>query len=216
MTGQVVVIGSGIGGLSAAALLAHNGKSVCVCESHDVAGGAAHEWCVKGFHFESGPSLYAGLSPRSTPNPLAHVFHIIGEEPEWITYDRWGTYLPEGAFAAAVGADDFMDKLDRYGQPGARQQWARLMARVQPLGTAIFGLPSAAVRTDGWAAVTLGLRYAPALVRVLLAGGSKLEAPFSRILEEEQITDPFILHWLDLICFLLQARRLLVFCVCHR
>ena len=73
------MIGSGIGGLSAAALLAHNGKSVCVCESHDAAGGAAHEWTVKGFHFESGPSLYAGLSPRNTPNPLAHVFHIIGE-----------------------------------------------------------------------------------------------------------------------------------------
>jgi hypothetical protein len=114
---------------------------------------------------------------------------------------------PQGSFAAAVGADDFMDKLDRYGQPGARQQWARLMARVQPLGTAIFGLPSAAVRTDAWAAVTLGVRYAPALARVLLAGGSKLEAPFSRILEEEQVTDPFILHWLDLICFLLQVRH---------
>ena len=202
---DVVVIGSGIGGLSAAALLAHNGKSVCVCEAHDAPGGAAHEWCVNGFHFESGPSLYAGLSPRRTPNPLAHVFHIIGEEPEWITYDRWGTYLPEGNFAAAVGAEDFARKLDLYGGPDARQQWTRLMSRVEPLGTAIFDLPSAAVRMDGWAALTLGVRFAPALLRVLLAGGSRLEAPFSRILEEERVTDPFILNWLDMICFLLQG-----------
>ena len=72
--------------------------------------------------FESGPSLYAGLSPAASPNPLKHVFQIIGEEPEWITYDRWGTYLPDGDFAAAVGAEDFMAKLDTYGGPDARAQ----------------------------------------------------------------------------------------------
>lgn len=166
-----MVIGSGIGGLSAAALLAHNGKSVCVCESHDAPGGAAHEWTVKNFHFESGPSLYAGLSPRNTPNPLAHVFHIIGEEPEWITYDRWGTYLPEGAFAAAVGADDFMRKLDQYGGPDARRQWERLMARVGPLGEAIFGLPSAAVRTDAWVSYDLSLSRVNPLLQYVLGCG---------------------------------------------
>ena len=55
---------------------------------------------------------------------------VIGEEPEWLTYDRWGTYLPEGAFAAAVGAEDFLLKLETYGGPGAREQWERLMRRV--------------------------------------------------------------------------------------
>lgn len=82
---DVVVIGAGIGGLSAAALTAHCGLKVIVLESHDTAGGAAHDWNVKGFRFESGPSLYAGLSPQNSPNPLKHVFQIIGEEPEWIT-----------------------------------------------------------------------------------------------------------------------------------
>ena len=38
---DVVVIGSGIGGLSTAALLASTGQKVAVCESHDAAGGAA-------------------------------------------------------------------------------------------------------------------------------------------------------------------------------
>ena len=36
---DVVVIGSGIGGLSTAALLASTGQKVAVCESHDAAGG---------------------------------------------------------------------------------------------------------------------------------------------------------------------------------
>jgi len=201
---DVVVIGSGIGGLSAAAAVASTGLSVAVLESHDAPGGAAHEWTIKGFHFESGPSLYAGLSPAASPNPLKHVFQIIGEEPEWMTYDRWGTYLPEGNFAAAVGADDFLAKLDTYGGPDAREQWGRLLRRIEPLGTAIFALPSAAVRSDAGVLLTMG-RFAPALARVLLAGGSSLQEPFSRILDEEGVTDPFIRNWLDMICFLLQG-----------
>ena len=67
---DVVVIGAGIGGLSAAAAIASRGLTVAVCESHDAPGGAAHSWNVKGFEFESGPSLYAGLSPDHSPNPL--------------------------------------------------------------------------------------------------------------------------------------------------
>lgn len=103
-----------------------------------------------------------------------------------------------------MGAEDFQRKLQLYGGPDATQQWARLMERIEPLGTAIFGLPPAAVRMDAWAVVTMG-RYAPALLRVLVAGGASLEQPFSRILEEERITDRFILNWLNMICFLLQG-----------
>lgn len=62
---DVVVIGSGIGGLSCAGLLAKYGLKVLVCESHDTPGGAAHAWSVKApggghYEFESGPSLYSG------------------------------------------------------------------------------------------------------------------------------------------------------------
>ena len=193
---DVLVIGSGIGGLSAAAALASTGLSVAVCESHDSPGGAAHEWEVKGFHFESGPSLYAGLSPAASPNPLKHVFQIIGEEPEWITYDRWGTHLPEGSLCHdAVGSADFFRKLEAYGGPDSRQQWERLMRRVVPLGEAIFELPSAAVRSDAGVAITMG-RYAPALAKVLITAGGPdgLNGPFVNLLEEEGIDDPFILN----------------------
>jgi phytoene dehydrogenase-like protein len=59
---DVVVIGSGIGGLSCAALLARYGFEVVVCESHSIPGGAAHAFERNGFKFDSGPSLYSGLS----------------------------------------------------------------------------------------------------------------------------------------------------------
>ena len=74
---DVVVIGSGLAGLSCAALLSHCDRRVMVLESHDAPGGAAHTWSRRGFHFESGPSLYSGFSMDRSPNPLKQIFQII-------------------------------------------------------------------------------------------------------------------------------------------
>lgn len=68
---DVVVIGSGVGGLSCAALLARYGFKVTVCESHDRPGGCAHSWIhPKGYHFESGPSLYSGMAATGPAGEL--------------------------------------------------------------------------------------------------------------------------------------------------
>ena len=77
---DVVVIGSGIGGLCCAALCARAGRSVLVLEAHHQPGGAAHGFQRNGFHFESGPSLWSGLSRWPSSNPLKQVLQAIGEE----------------------------------------------------------------------------------------------------------------------------------------
>ncbi|MGB5712603.1 MAG: FAD-dependent oxidoreductase, partial [Waterburya sp.] len=87
---DVVVIGSGVGGLSCAALLAKYGYRVMVCESHSIAGGAAHSFERDGYKFDSGPSLYSGLSASPTNNPLRQVLDAIAEDLEWASYDAWG------------------------------------------------------------------------------------------------------------------------------
>ena len=78
-TTDVVVIGGGIGGLCAGALCALYGKKVTVVESHSVAGGAAHSWKRNGYTFESGPSLYSGMSKWPTTNPCGQVLHALDE-----------------------------------------------------------------------------------------------------------------------------------------
>ena len=64
---DVIVIGSGIGGLTSAALLAKAGKSVLVVEQHDRPGGYAHGFKRKRYCFDSGVHLINGCGPHGYP-----------------------------------------------------------------------------------------------------------------------------------------------------
>lgn len=51
---DAIIIGSGVGGLTAAAILAKAGKRVLILEQHDQAGGCTHTFEIKGFEFDVG------------------------------------------------------------------------------------------------------------------------------------------------------------------
>ena len=199
---DVVVIGSGIGGLCCAALLAHYGLKVVVCESHTLLGGAAHGFEREGFRFDSGPSLYSGMSYSPSPNPLRQVLDIIGEDIEWANYDTWGCRLPEGDFDTAVGADQFCEVLQTLSGNEAVQEWRNLQRVMKPLASAAVALPTAAVRFD-WGAVRTAGGFAPRLLKHSL-NTPKLAGPFSRVMDGV-VHDPFVRNWLDMLCFLLSG-----------
>ena len=105
---RVVVIGAGIGGLTAGALLAHRGHQVLILDQALVPGGCASTFRRKGFTFDVGATQVAGLEsggihhrifseleidiPEATPCDPACTVYLPGEtEPisVWRDQERW-------------------------------------------------------------------------------------------------------------------------------
>ncbi|KAH7623714.1 hypothetical protein Ndes2526B_g00945 [Nannochloris sp. 'desiccata'] len=204
---DVVVIGSGIGGLSCASLLARYGLSVIVCESHTIPGGAAHAWIRDGYHFESGPSLYSGMAGRGpAANPLALVFQAINEPLELLQYNEWNVLLPEvpSGYAAGVGPAGFDGLMTTAVGPQVLPQLRALQDAVVPLAKAATALPPAALRLDPGVVVSALARYFSVLLPSLPTL-SKLTAPFSLVMDSAGVSDKFLRNYIDLLCFLLSG-----------
>jgi len=202
MQTDILVVGSGIGGLGCAALLARYGFEVTVCESHSLPGGAAHAFSRNGYKFDSGPSLYSGLSYSPSPNPLRQLLDAIGEELPCLNYDTWGCHLPEGNFNTSVGAEQFCQILTMLPNQEAAAEWRKLQQVMAPLSRAAIAIPPAALRFDAGAALTVG-RFVPSLIQNASAV-FKLTGAFSGIMDDV-VKDPFIRNWLNLLCFLLSG-----------
>ena len=96
---DVVVVGSGIGGLCTAAMSTLYGYKTAVFESHYAPGGCAHGFRARAkgidgdFCFDTGPSFFSGLNPdipAKTSNPLRTVLDAIGERVECEKYETFG------------------------------------------------------------------------------------------------------------------------------
>ncbi len=72
---KIIIIGAGIGGLSAAALLAKKGYSVTILEKNKQPGGRAGVLSAKGFTFDMGPSWYL------MPDVFENFYKEFGKKP---------------------------------------------------------------------------------------------------------------------------------------
>ena len=81
-TDHVVVVGAGLGGLSAALRLAGAGRSVTVLEREPVPGGRAGLLEDGGYAFDTGPTVL------TMPDLIADALASVGEElSDWLTLD---------------------------------------------------------------------------------------------------------------------------------
>src|SRR5271166_719753 len=81
---DAVVIGSGLGGLTAAALLAKAGRKVCVIERNHSVGGAASVFKKGALTIE--PSLHQTADPHDPSEPKHAILTELGilDEIEWV------------------------------------------------------------------------------------------------------------------------------------
>lgn len=78
---DVVVIGSGLGGLSAAVNLSLNGKKVIVLERHNVPGGYATTFVRGRFEFDASLHELSGLGDAGNPGPVYNLLDEYGVLP---------------------------------------------------------------------------------------------------------------------------------------
>lgn len=85
---DVVVIGSGIGGLTTAALLAKQGKRVLVLEQHDIAGGNLHTFTENGYEFDTGLHYIGGRIGDKNSSFRKQLDYITDGGVEWELMDE--------------------------------------------------------------------------------------------------------------------------------
>jgi len=120
---DVAIIGSGLGGLTAGAILAKHGRKVCVIEKNTSLGGAASTYKVGPLMVEA--ALHQTAHPSSSADPKHAVLKRLGllDALEWVPvgplYSAEGGPLGDEPFVLGTGFDAVREAVGRRFSPGA-------------------------------------------------------------------------------------------------
>ncbi|MFT6153929.1 MAG: all-trans-retinol 13,14-reductase [Crocinitomicaceae bacterium] len=111
---DAIVVGSGIGGLTSAALLSLMGKKVCVLEQHYTAGGYTHAYEREGYEWDVGVHYIGEVHKPST---MKRMFDVISEgRLKWAAmdpvYDK--IILGDKEFNFVAGKENFIEELSKH------------------------------------------------------------------------------------------------------
>ncbi|HYG82537.1 MAG TPA: NAD(P)/FAD-dependent oxidoreductase [Pyrinomonadaceae bacterium] len=136
MAHEVIVVGGGIGGLTAAALLAARGVNVCLLEKESRGGGCAATFERFGYTFEAGASLYASWQPGEIHE---RVFAELPAAPPEVraASPAYVVRLPGGLdVTVARETEEFEDNL-RVAFPECADAAVRFYRELAPVGEAL-------------------------------------------------------------------------------
>ena len=196
---DALVIGSGIGGLTTAALLSELGWRVAVLEQHYTAGGATHSYDRNGYEWDVGVHYLGDMGARTTVRRLMDF--LTQGNLDWAPmdahYDRF--FIGDNVYDAVAGRDAFRENLlghfpreagaiDRYlellGEVSRGMRTFTLDRTLPPWAAAVAGpwlrrrLPSSFSRTT-WEVLS-ELTSDPELIAVLTGQWGDLGLPPKR------------------------------------
>ena len=148
---DAIVIGSGMGGLTTAALLSDLGWRVCVLEQHYTAGGFTHSYERNGYEWDVGVHY---IGEVGAPTRTRKMFDFLsGGNLKWAPmdaeYDRF--YIGDKVFNATAGKQQFRDNLVRQ-FPHEARAIDTYMTLLERSGGALsaFGMQKAMPRIASW------------------------------------------------------------------
>lgn len=131
-----IVIGSGIGGLCTAAILAKTGQKVCVLEQHYTAGGFTHTYVRNGYEWDVGVHYIGDV--QKPWSPIRRVFDYISNgELKWAymdeVYDK--IIIGDKEYNYVAGRDNFSREMKKHfpGEEAAIDEYLKRISRVNAL-----------------------------------------------------------------------------------
>ena len=133
---DALVIGSGMGGLTTAALLSELGWRVCVLEQHYTAGGYTHSYERNGYEWDVGVHYIGDVGARTRTR---RMFDFLSDgnlhwAPMADEYDRF--YVGDKVFNAMAGKQAFRENLVRQ-FPAEEEAIKRYMEMLQQVSAAL-------------------------------------------------------------------------------
>lgn len=145
---NVIVVGAGNAGLTAAATALSKGKKVLLLERNAVPGGSATSFCRGRFEFESALHEMASVGTQEKPGSVRRMFESFGIPIDWHTEKNLYRVIADGEdgfdVTMPVGTEAFCDAIEE-AVPGCRESVEAFFKCVKKIDAGIGYLSSGAV-----------------------------------------------------------------------
>ena len=152
---RIVVVGAGVGGLTAAALMARAGLPVTVLEAHVDPGGCAATFYHQGYRFDAGATLPAGFYPGG---PMDVVGQTVGIQtwPVRAASPAMVVHLPDGSAVTRHTDEGRWEERRQAFGPDSEPFWRWQEATSDALWALALRMPSWPPQTPGELASLIG------------------------------------------------------------